>query len=117
MTSYVYRPDHPDADEFGMVDKKLLIQSYVDATHVITDNMDQLRNMADGKYYDSKSEFRKATKAAGCIEYGSEIPTLLKPRQRIPYVSGKQSSPEEFRARRREDIRKALYEVRNGVKR
>jgi hypothetical protein len=63
--------------------------------------------MADGNYYESKSEFRKATKAAGCIEYGSEIPTLLKPRKPIPLD----------RAKRRDDIRRAIYELRNGIRR
>lgn len=108
MTCYVYRPNHPDADELGMVDKQLTLPFYKDeATHVISDTMDLTRHMADGRYYDSKSEFRKATKATGNIEYGNEIPSLLKPRQPIPLD----------RAQRREDIRRALYEVRNGIRR
>lgn len=32
-------------------------------------------NHADGKRYDSKSEFRKATRRAGCYEIGNDIKT------------------------------------------
>lgn len=37
------------------------------------DSMDPLVNHANGRIYDSKSEFRKATRAAGCIEVGNEV--------------------------------------------
>ncbi len=46
------------------------------AHNVITDTMDPLFHHADGKMYDSKSEFSKTTKAHGCVEYGHEqLPT------------------------------------------
>lgn len=38
---------------------------------VITDTM-PLTEHIDGRQYDSKSEFRKVTKANGCIEVGNE---------------------------------------------
>jgi hypothetical protein len=92
-----------------LVDKRFAEPQYQtdSAANVISDTMDSTRHMADGNYYESKSEFRKATKAAGCIEYGSEIPTLLKPRKPIPLD----------RAKRRDDIRRAIYELRNGIRR
>ena len=43
------------------------------ASYVISDIMPETRHMANGKTYTSKSEYRKATKAAGCIEVGNEI--------------------------------------------
>lgn len=43
------------------------------AFHYISDTMDTTRHMANGKLYDSKSEFRKATKAAGCREIGDHV--------------------------------------------
>ena len=51
------------------------------ATYVISDEMPETRHMADGKHYTSKKKFREATRAAGCIEVGSETATLLKPRK------------------------------------
>ena len=102
MTVYVMRNGK-------LVEKHLAAPLYSsdDAVQVISDSMDQLRNMADGKYYDSKSEFRQATKAAGCVEYGNEIPTLLTPRKPIPLD----------RSKRRDDIRRVIYELRNGIRR
>ena len=47
---------------------------------IITDDLragvNGLRHMATGKYLDSKSAFRAATKASGCVETGSEIPRV-----------------------------------------
>jgi hypothetical protein len=89
-----------------LVEKQYAAPLYVadEAIHVISDTMDHLRHMADGKYYDSKSQFRKATRAAGCFEIGNEVATVLKPRKPI----------ELPRAQRREDIKRAFYEARNG---
>ena len=38
--------------------------------HLITDTMDKTWHPADGRTYESKSAFRRATKACGCVEYG-----------------------------------------------
>ena len=51
----------------------------------------------------SKAAFRRDTKASGCVEYGNETATLMKPRKPIEMDRGK----------RREDIHRALYEARN----
>lgn len=105
--SLVYRPEHPFANENGMVDLSIAGPKHpiaASATNVISDIMDHTRHMCDGRYYDSKSQFRAVTKAHGCIEVGNETSTLLKPRKNI----------ELDRGQRREDIRRALYETRNG---
>lgn len=46
------------------------------AVAVISDDLGTkgLLNHANGRMYDSKSEFRKATKRAGCVEVGTQKP-------------------------------------------
>ncbi len=92
MTTYVYRDG-------------VLIEKHkaapLNTVHVISDTMNATINHADGKRYDSKAKFRQATKSSGCIEVGNET---LKPRQPVKLDRGQ----------RREHIRQALYELRNG---
>lgn len=117
---YIHKPGHPFANEHGMIDK----ETYYSYRHLtepdddkravignqrveinfISDGMGYTRHMADNKYYDSKSAFRKATKRAGCIEVGNETTYLTKPRKTI----------QPSRRERREDIKKSLYDIRNG---
>lgn len=78
-------------------------QIITEAPHVIGDEMDPLRHMGDGKMYSSKRKFRDATKAAGCVEIGNENPVV---RQR-PKL-------ELDRRQRREDIRRAINDLRDG---
>lgn len=40
--------------------------------HIISDSMDPIRSMADGKMYDSKSRYRSDLRARGLIEVGNE---------------------------------------------
>ncbi len=42
------------------------------AFHYISDNQDLLWHPHNGRYYDSKSAFRKVTREAGCEEVGNE---------------------------------------------
>lgn len=99
MPTFVYRNGK-------LVDKRFAepLHSGGPATHVISDTMDALQHMADGKMYTSKAKFRAATKAAGCIELGNETSTILKPRKPI----------ELDRGQRREAIRRTIYDLRNG---
>lgn len=108
MSRYVYRPNHPDADEFGTVDVDLIGSDYEasSAPGVISDNMDMTRHMADGRHYDSKSEFRRATKRAGCVEVGTDT-SISRPRKPIQLDRGS----------RRESIKRAIYELKNGSNR
>lgn len=70
---------------------------------VVTDSMPALQHV-DGKYYDSKSAFRRVTKAHGYIEVGND-PARLRhaPAPRKP-------DPKEIR----ETIEKAAARVRRG---
>lgn len=76
------------------------------APYVISDTMEMTRHMADGKHYSSKSQFRKATRAAGCYEVGNETKAILTPRKPITLDRG----------RRVEDIKRAIYQLRNRSK-
>jgi hypothetical protein len=57
--------------------------------------------MADGRYYTSKAEFRKVTKAHGCVEVGNETAALMKPRKPVGLS----------REQRRNDIRRAIRQL------
>ncbi len=85
MGAVVYRPDHPDANENGMVPVEIAGPKNIKlgtSAYVISDNLGaHLRHMATGRYHDSKSEFRKDTKASGCVEVGNEA--TAKPRKWI----------------------------------
>jgi hypothetical protein len=98
MTTYVYRNGE-------LVDKRFAAPKVEgdSASYVISDIMPETRHMANGKTYTSKSEFRKATRAAGCIEVGNETATLLKPRKRI----------ELDRGARREAIQRTIFDLKN----
>jgi hypothetical protein len=99
MTTYVYRNGK-------LVDKRYAPPKegkHGQASFVISDEMAETRHMADGKYYTSKAKFRQATRAAGCVEVGTETQTLLKPRQQVQLDPG----------RRREAIQQAIHQLRN----
>lgn len=70
----------------------------------ISDTMEPTQHMVDGKFYTSKAAFRAATKAAGCIEIGNETKHVLKKRDSIKLDKRK----------RRDDIRKAINDLKYG---
>lgn len=109
MTIYVYRPAHPKACENGMVAKEFVEYDlpYGVAPYVISDEMPSLRHMATNRYHTSKAAFRADTKASGCIEFGNETAHLTKPRKPVKLD----------RTKRRDDIKRTIYELKNGVKR
>lgn len=70
--------------------------------HIIPDGMGDTWHPVTGKFSDSKSAFRRMTKEAGCEEVGNERPT---PKPKSLKLDNRQ---------RREDIQRAIYELRNG---
>lgn len=70
------------------------------------DEMEPTRHMVNNKYYTSKKKFRDETKARGCVEVGNDIAQLLK--QRKPKLLDKKQ--------RREDMKRAIWELKNGRK-
>jgi hypothetical protein len=100
MTTYVYRNGE-------LVDKNTarpIVETSGKSFYYNSDQMDHTWHPASGKYFDSKSEFRKETKAYGCQEIGDEkgygkvrnFTVKLDKRQRI------------------DDIKRSIYEIRNG---
>jgi hypothetical protein len=49
--------------------------------HVVSDTMDPVQSMLDGKLYDSKARLRQTYKQAGMIEVGND-PARLRPKDR-----------------------------------
>lgn len=60
--------------------------------------------MASGKMISSKKKFRDETRAYGCIEVGNDV--KVQPRKPIKLD----------KRQRRQDIGKAIHELRNGRK-
>jgi hypothetical protein len=73
---------------------------------VISDTMDAVRSMADGKMYESKSRMSAEQKARGYIEVGNDTSALMK-----------QAAQKPERPRiKKDDIRQAIAKVRNGYR-
>lgn len=47
-------------------------RSALSAPMIISDNMNPIRSMADGKVYDSKSAYERGVKATGCRIVGND---------------------------------------------
>lgn len=82
-----------------------LVKVFGSGPAVISDTMAPTRHMCDGNYYTSKAAFRETTKAHGCVEVGTDT-SHLKPRKHIPLD----------RKKRREDIKRTIYNLKNGIK-
>jgi hypothetical protein len=82
----VYRPNHPDANENGLVSRETAgepegARSDLPFPRIMSDVMEPVQSMLDGRMYDSKSALRATYRAAGVIEVGND-PARLRPRQR-----------------------------------
>lgn len=71
--SLIYRPDHPQANENGMIDRSLDYAERGRGPQIISDTMEALIHPITGKRMDSKSAFRAVTRAHGCEEVGNEV--------------------------------------------
>lgn len=122
MAKFRHHPGHPLADEKGWV---VFDENYWSnlpdhdscgkpyninhgSINVISDQMADTQHMADGKMYSSKSEFRKATRRAGCVEVGNDKSFMeMKPRKPAQLDKGQ----------RIEAIKQSIYEIKNGKQR
>jgi hypothetical protein len=68
------------------------------APHYISDHMDPTMHMVTGTIVDSKSQFRKMTREAGCEEVGNDMPPRLKESEKVD--------------RPGQDIKRAIEELR-----
>ena len=80
-----------------------LNERFGEGPYLVLDEMPSTRHMATGAYHTSKAKFRHDTKASGCIEVGTDS-SITRPRKPIELDRGK----------RREDIKRAIYDLRNG---
>lgn len=81
----VYRPHHPQANENGMVPISIAGPRVEkrQATYVISDSLPwHMKHPGTGEMIDSKSRFRQATRASGCVEVGTD-PAALRPRPKF----------------------------------
>ena len=106
MPTLIYRPDHPEANLNGMIEKykDTRIDILGSSPYVIGDEMPPTRHMVTGEFFTSKAKFRSRTRDVNCVEVGNETATMLKPRKTI----------ELSREQRHRDIRIALDQLRNG---
>lgn len=125
MPSYKFKPGHPLADANGFVTTEDYYRHYyatspdlraeIDGKTVImrynSDQMDPTRNHADGRMYTSKKQFSAATKRAGCIEVGNELPYI---ERRNFEAKAKMFSP-GTKADRIQDIKKSIQQLKNKM--
>lgn len=90
---YVYR-------DGKLVPKSQAIPLNAPSHSIITDSMPETWHPADGKHYESKSRFRRVTRAHGCTEVGNE----------------RQTDRRQFDRNAREDVRRAVEMVRQGYR-
>lgn len=93
------------------------------APHVISDTMDAIVHPAIGKKMDSKSAFRRVTRAHGCVELGNERVDTRKPetpehvyRDAVEQAMATPRSEEQI-ARAHQAIERARYDFENGKRR
>lgn len=98
MTTYVIR----NGELVNKNEAEPLIEKDA-APHYISDHMDPLFHHAALRKIDSKSEFRRETRNHGCREIGDQ--TGYGKREFVPKLDKHQ---------RKDDIRKAIYDLRNG---
>ena len=118
MTTYLYKPNCPQADKNGMVtkdewylhlymhqeDKRMMVGNEPVILRYIGDEMDPTRHMASGRYHTSKKKFREETKAYGCVEVGNESP--IRPKSYVPTTS---------REKLRQDIRQGIRSLKDNT--
>lgn len=71
---YIWIEPRPGANRSGWVDRDELIEQGA-RLQIIRDHVGDFQSMADGKRYDSKSQYRRSLKEAGFIEMGNDHPT------------------------------------------
>ena len=98
--------DHPWPTECATHFRVRSERSDLPAPRVISDAMDAVRCMADGKMYESKSAMRATHAARGLIEVGNDIPATLKHATQAP------ERPKITKA----DVAAAVQKVKQGYK-
>jgi hypothetical protein len=99
--SWLYRPNHPLADEFGMVEKHMVMPAESKpGLYVISDTMPHMKHPGTGRMLDSKAEFRRDTRASGCVEVGTD-----------PGIRQEKPRPTVSTAEYVQDVKRAIQEL------
>lgn len=69
---YVYREGKGVVSVFDLDEVEESKRSHLSAPMIISDTMNPIRSMADGKMYDSKSAYERGVKATGCRIVGND---------------------------------------------
>ncbi len=93
---YIWNPETREFDEIGQ-------RAVPERGQVITDTMPLTWHPMDGQHYDSKSEFRRVTKAHGGLETGGESQAHVEKNRFVNTMDSEQ---------RKRDIAHAIQEVR-----
>jgi hypothetical protein len=67
--------------EAGRKPEVQIARSDLPCPRIMSDHMEPVQSMLDGKMYDSKSALRATYRQAGCVEVGND-PARLRPRER-----------------------------------
>jgi len=92
-------------------DKRMMNGNEPVSLRFISDSMEPTRHMANGRMYTSKKKFRDETRARGCIEVGNEEKYLTNTGSTI---GQKKKVVKLDKRQRRDDIKRAIWEVKNG---
>lgn len=84
MTSKAYRQNYGAIDWSKpiSIERKPYVapaRSSLPCPMIVSDSMGEAEHPCDGKLYSSKSEFRKVTRANGCIEVGNDPARFRRP--------------------------------------
>ena len=83
MPRYVWDSDYEmfvDAATYHAAKANMTRRSHLAAPSVISDTMDPVKSMLDGRMYDSKSTLRQTYREGGVTEVGNDVPTKPKPK-------------------------------------
>lgn len=79
---YVYREGLGVVSVFDLDPVEESKRTALSAPYIISDTMDPIRSMADGRMYDSKSAYTRGVKALGCEIVGNDKLPERKPIER-----------------------------------
>ena len=69
MSAFLYRPNHPEADEFGMVPKAIAGTVSNKRSFNAMPDFDEYQSPSTGKWIGDRAARREDLKASGCVEF------------------------------------------------
>ena len=78
MARYIWDPDYEmfvDAATYWTSKANMSKRSHLSSPSVVSDTMDPVKSMLDGRMYDSKARLRQTYRDGNVIEVGNDVPT------------------------------------------